>query len=101
MWNCDSVYLNKTSVQRVERVGLKRKYISLQIEGKTFQGIMDTGADKSILSSKLFSEKQGNDERNGINTWSRSWKKIYKVEFHQLKPQKKQTRKGWVFSRGH
>ena len=42
----------KSSVQRVERVGLKIKYISLQIEGKPFQGIMDTGADKSIISSK-------------------------------------------------
>ena len=29
-----------------------RPTLQLQIEGKTFQGIMDTGADKSIISSK-------------------------------------------------
>ena len=28
-----------------------RPSLQLQIEGKTFQGIMDTGADKSIVSS--------------------------------------------------
>ena len=42
----------KSSVQRVERVGLKIKYISLQIEEKPFQGIMDTRADKSFISCK-------------------------------------------------
>ena len=35
-----------------------RPTLQLQIEGKTFQGIMDTGADKSIISS---------------NWWPASW----------------------------
>ena len=35
-----------------------RPTLQLQIEGKTFQGIMDTGADKSIVSSNWWPVNQ-------------------------------------------
>ena len=43
-----------------------RPTLQLQIEGKIFQGIMDTGADKSIVSSNWWPVNQSSHSLQGL-----------------------------------